>query len=258
MTSIPPPIKTWFGNDSNRCVFDEIPTYWKAYDIITFLADLRLYHSSLYNFLDDNEKEKELLLKAVNSKKRFVVSRTIIKHILLNILEKEKISDIVLIKRKHGRVLVEGNPTIYISLSYSGTKIAITVGKRKLGNDIEVLRPVGIKKIRSYPLFNDRYCMSEKEYIRDFLHIWTLIEAYSKLRDRNPYLYLNSGCLPEDAHLVSYCIDNHSIFSLAFGPDQLNDALLWIDPGCIGTFPSVMKKAVSSSKLSDEDKHVRT
>ena len=89
MTAILPPLQPWSGNTQNKCGFDEILTYWKACDVITFLADLGMYHASLYNFLDEREKEHVQKFKTDYFKKRFTISRSIIKLILQNILDTE-------------------------------------------------------------------------------------------------------------------------------------------------------------------------
>ena len=254
MTAILSPIKPWTENTHNRCGFDEISKYWKACDVITFLADLGMYHPSLYNFLDDREREQEQKFKTGYFKKRFTISRTIIKHLLLNILDTGNVSDIVLDKEKNGRIMVRGRQDLFISLSYSGTCIAVSMGKRKFGSDIEVLRPVEIRKIKSCPLFHNKNYGNRKEEIRDVLHLWTLVEAYAKLHSRNPYIILNYPVLPEDAHFVSYSINHHSILSLAFSSDHTRDTLLWIDPK---TVSSAIKNAACSSTIPDGDTYVR-
>lgn len=254
MIEILPPIKPWSGNTQNRCAFDAIPTYWKGFDVITFLADLGMYHPNLTNFLDDGEKEQEQKFKTEYFKKRFTISRSIIKLILFHILGTGNISDIVLSKKKNGRLIVRGRKDLYISLSYSGTSIALSVGKRKFGSDIEMLRPVQIRKITSSPLFIDTHYRNGKEHSRTVLHLWTLVEAYSKLHTRNPYQILKYPMLPDDARFVSYCINQHAIFSLAFRSDLTSDALLWIDPE---TLFSGIKNAACSSTTSGGDTYVR-
>jgi len=197
--------------------------------MLTFLVGLGIYHPYFSTYLDQHEKEKELEYKTDISKKRFVVSRTIIKHILKNILPVPGLSDIILIRKKYGRILIKDVPEVYISLSYSGTCIAITLGKQKIGNDIEVVRHVDIRKIKSYPLFADTKSRNEKERIRNFLQMWTLIEAYVKLQDRSTYSCLVEKEIFRDANFVSYCINNSSILSLATGSEQVKDALFWLD-----------------------------
>jgi len=229
MAAIPPPLRSWSGTLQNRCAFDEIPAYWQKNDVITFLVDLGIHHPTLNDFLTHSEKEQELGYKPVISRQRFVVSRTILKHILSEILSKEHVTDVILTRNNEGRILVKDHPSVYISLSYSGTSIAITIGKRKLGSDIELVRPLHDKKITSSPIFNDMNCIDEKERIRRVIHVWTLVEAYAKLHDLNPYPLLKNRSLFEDENFVSYCINQHSIFSLASGPDQFTDALLWLD-----------------------------
>ena len=63
MNAIPPSLRLWSGNAVNQCLFEEIPVYWEANDVVTFLADLGMYHSSLYDILDTNEKEREQKFK---------------------------------------------------------------------------------------------------------------------------------------------------------------------------------------------------
>jgi len=234
MTFNPPPVIPWNATHANRCTLEQVFLYWKDNDTLTFLVDLGIYHPSFSTFLDKEEKEHELRYKTAVSRKRFVVSRTLIKHILKPVLSTPTLSDIILIRKKYGRILIKDFPGIYLSLSYSGTCIAITVGKRKIGSDIEVLRPVDIQKIKSHPLFSDTGARNEKERTRHFLRMWTLLEAYAKLSDRNTYACLTEKDFPPEVTFVSYCINSASIFSLASGPDKGKDALLWLDTAGIG------------------------
>lgn len=234
MTVCLPPMRIWQGTPANTCACDEILSYWKVHDTLTFLVDRGIYHRSFRTFLDPDERERALLFKSVISQQRFVVSRTILKHILHAILQTGTVADVLLIRREDGRILVKDVPWMYISLTYSGTCMAITVGKRKIGSDMELVRPVAIRKIKSFPLFKDTKGWNAQERNLHFLHLWTLIEAYAKLHDSNPYPSLTWRVLPRDANFVSYCINNSSIFSLAYGLDEGRDALFRLDSKGIG------------------------
>jgi hypothetical protein len=61
--------------------------------------------------------------------------------------------------------------------------------------------------------------------------VWTLVEAYAKYKDQNPYPLLNSSSLLHDTRFISYCIDKRLILSLAYDTGNLNHAMFWIDPG---------------------------
>lgn len=256
--AILPPLRSWSRTIRNHCAFGEILTYWKAHDAITFLVDLGVYHPSLNDFLTHSEKKQELAYKPVISRQRFVVSRILLKYILREILSKEHIADIVLIRNEEGRILVKNYPSVYICLSYSGASIAITMGKRKLGSDIEVVRPLHDKKIISSPIFNDMNCKNEKERIRQVIHVWTLVEAYAKLHDINPYPLINNRSLFKDGNFVSYCINQHSIFSLATGPDQCTDALVWLDTSGTGKSSYSADKGMGRSDFFAENMNVHT
>jgi len=229
ITTLLPPLRSWSENPKNRCSYEEVPGYWEAYDVITFLADLGMYRPSLFELLDSNEKDRVLKFKTEYFKKRFTLSRSLLKHILQPVLKAGKPSDILLGKEKKGRVTLQGRPDICISLSYSGPCIAITLGKQKIGCDIEVVRPLKADKIASCRLFSDSLHANDREYLRKIIHMWTLVESYAKLYDENPYPILNSCSLAREANFVSYCINNHLILTLASAKKQFTDALVWLD-----------------------------
>lgn len=233
MNATLPPLRSWSGTSVNQCQFEEIPWYWEKNDIVTFLADLKMYYPALYDDLDIGEKEQEQKFKTEYFKKRFTFSRSLLKRILQPVLGADKPLDILLGKEKKGRVILPGRPDICISLSYSGPYIAISIGKQKIGCDIEVVRPVTIRKLESCPFFMQYNRSKDREHLQRVIHVWTIIESYAKLYDKNPYPLLNSCSLFKDANFVSYCINKHMIFSLASEKIQFTDTLVWLGTPCM-------------------------
>ena len=231
--AILPALRPWSQNASNGCAYDRIPVLWESYDIITFLADLGMYHPSLYSVLDPCEKEQEQKLRTEYFKKRFVTSRSILKHIIHRILGTGKPSDIILDKKEKGRIILPGIMDIFISLSYSGPLMAITLGNQKIGSDIEVLRPLRAKKITSCPMVSTTGCTNEKERLSQVIQVWTMAESYAKLHDTNPYPLLNTCSLFYAANFVSYCINQHAVFTLVSGQEQFTDTLVWLDTSAL-------------------------
>jgi len=258
LTVIPPPLRPWSKHRENLCSPDTIPEFWKAHDVITFLADIGMYDATLYSLLNTAEKEQEQQFKSAYFKKRFTVSRYILRHILHHIMGTENTADIILNKEKNGSVRVHNRPDIFISLSYSGACIAVTVGKRKIGSDIERVRPVEMRKIRSSPLFGEVTEGTGKEdHNQHLLHIWTLLEAYAKFHDMSLYPLTHDRFFLPDTHFVSYLIDQRFILSLASDARSVKDILLWIDPACWRVSSSAGKKAAISPPLSGGDTCVR-
>jgi 4'-phosphopantetheinyl transferase len=234
MNGIPPPLRSWAGNPMNQCLFEEIPVYWEANDAITFLADLGMCHPYLFDLLDKREKEQVQKFKTEYFKKRFTLSRSLLKYILQPILAADNPSVIRLGKEKKGRVILPHRPEICISLSYSGPYIAITIGKQKIGSDLEVMRPVKANKISSSQIFINYPHTDDGEYLQRVIHVWTLVESCAKLYDENPYSLLKTSSLFKDANFVSYCINKHLIFSLAFKKKEFTDTLVWLDTSGMG------------------------
>lgn len=229
-TTTPPPLSALSKRPKNRCDADEIPAYWDQYDVLTFLADTGMYETSLCSCLDDGEKERVLRFTSDYFKKRFVVSRSLLKSVLRHIPGTAS-RDAIVISREKKRVVVPKRPDLFFSLSYSGSYVALSVGKQKIGSDIEQIRAGEIRKIRKSPLFDRFSCRSGTGESVHATHLWTLVEAYAKLRDTNPFPLLSTGGVLEDACFRSYCIDNQAVFSLAWDKDSITDTHLWIDTG---------------------------
>jgi len=213
--------------------------------------------AALYHTLDAAEKERFLQFKSEYFKKRFTVSRSILRQILHHIPGTENNDGIVLTREKNGRIRVNTRQDIFISLSYSGSCIALTVGKRKIGSDIESVRPVHLTKIRSNPLFDSLTSGHGKEHNQHLLHVWTLLEAYAKFHDMSLYPLIKDRFFLPDTHFVSYLIDQDSILSLASDSRPMKDTLLWIDPTCRLASSCAGKKTACSPPLPDGDTYVR-
>jgi 4'-phosphopantetheinyl transferase len=259
ISAVPPPLRPWSGNTLTRCAHDEIPSYWDASDMLTFIADLGMHaDSTLPLILDRMEKEREQVFKTEYFKKRFTVSRSILKHILQPILEAKDPTNILLSKEKKGRIMVHGRPDIFISLSYSGTCIAVSVAKRKIGSDIEVVRRLDIRKAWRGSLLEDTTGNNGKECSSHFLQVWTMMESYAKLCDMNLYPLILDRFFLGDARFVSYLIDRHTILTLAYKGDPLKDTLLWIDPEHWQHCSSSEKNVALSSAITEGDTCVRS
>jgi 4'-phosphopantetheinyl transferase len=231
--------------------------FWMTNDVITFLADIGMYDASLYHDLDAVEKKQQQKFKSEYFKKRFAVSRSIIRNILQHIPGMENTADVLLTKEKNGRISLYTKPDIFISLSYSGSCIAVTVGKRKIGSDIERVRRMGLRKIKSIPLFKGVASENGKEQNQHLLHFWTLLEAYAKFHDMSVYPLTHDRYFLPDAHFVSYLIDQRYILSLASDTKPMKEILLWIDPGCKLASSGAGKKAACSPPLPEGDTYVR-
>ena len=259
LTAIPPPLRPWSKHRENLCSPDTIPEYWKTHDVITFLAEIGMYDASLLSLLNTAEKEQVQQFKSAYFKKRFTVSRNVLRQILRALQGTESDADIVLTRGKNGSVRAHNRPEIFISLSYSGSCIAVTVGKRKIGSDIERVRPVEMRKIRSSPLFGEVTGGTGKEnHNQHLLHVWTLLEAYAKFQDMSVYPLTQDRFFLPGTHFASYLIDQRFILSLASDAKPMKDTLLWIEPTtCWLASSGAEKKTACSPPLPEGDTYVR-
>jgi 4'-phosphopantetheinyl transferase len=209
--------------------------YWTAHDAVTFLLDLGADRPALHDLLTKDERERERRFKPAIARRRFVASRAILKHILSEILQKENPAEIVLARTAEGRVLVEGHPDVSLCLAYHGTSLAVTVGRRKIGSDLEGVRPVRDTKITASPIYHAYPCAPGVDRTQQVIHLWTLVESYAKLYDTNPYPLLSRSSPFGDADFASYCIDHRMILSLTSSGGPVSEVLLWLDLPGTGT-----------------------
>src|SRR5690606_23815750 len=85
---------------------ENITRLWEHNDVLIFLIDLDNYGIVGVESLNNDEKESLEKLKTKHSKKRYIVSRTVLKHILYHLLKKKSILDISTYKDEHGEVHV--------------------------------------------------------------------------------------------------------------------------------------------------------
>ncbi len=154
--------------------------------------------------------------------------------------------------------MVHGRPDIFISLSYSGTCIAVSVAKRKMGSDIEMVRPLDIRKVRSCFFFEDSLYKNEKERRCHFLQVWTMMESSAKLCDISLYPLINERFFSVDTHFVSYYINRQAILTLAYKGSPVKEILLWIDPEQWRHISSSGKKVACPPAITDGDSCARS
>lgn len=230
-TTIPavlPPLRPWSKNARTLCEYGDLLPYWTARDAVTVLVDLGMYRPELHALLTDDEKERVLRYQPSRSRRRFVVSRAVLKRILSEIFPEAGAGEIVLARSAEGGIFVRDRPHVHISLSYHDTSIAVTVGKRKLGSDLEGVRPIRDGKITASPVFRECPPADGASHTEQVIHVWTLVEACAKLRDANPYRLLGASSPFRGANLVSYRIDDRLIFSLASAPGPFTEVLVWL------------------------------
>ncbi len=97
---------------------------------------------------------------------RFVLSELLHSHFLEDMSDKISADE-------NGKPYIIGRPDIFISLSHSKGTVAVAVGEKPLGIDIELIRPVSGK-------LKKRVCKEAPETDEEFFRVWTLKEAYLK------------------------------------------------------------------------------
>jgi 4'-phosphopantetheinyl transferase len=211
-----------------------------------------MFDFSVPSILSYEERERVRTFKSEYFKQRFIVSRSLMKAVLQEIVGETMAPGLIVRQETPGRVILQGRSDIFLSLSYSGTCLALTLGKQKIGSDIEMLRQPEMRKIRSCPLF-DMKPGNKKEHTLHFLRQWTMVEAYAKLRDMNLYPLINERFNFNNTSFISYLIDNRAVLSLAADSPAGKSALLWMNPEDWLSDSSSEKNTAGLSEIPDGD-----
>ncbi len=190
-----------------------IPYLWEQNDILILLIDLDNYSVFSTEVLDDTEKENLDKLKTSYFKKRFIISRLVIKYALHSLLKGQSVSDIGTYKDEYGRVHVRDHEELQICISYTVNLFALAISKVKLGIDIELKKLLSPGKFSKY--LSKRVLETEDlENNLDLLTLFTLKEAYCKFSNKNILSCLNKEIDPSNAFSSTYVLIDKYILSV--------------------------------------------
>lgn len=190
----------------------DIPYLWEQNDILILLIDLDS-HTFSTRYLDDNEKEDLNNLKTSYFRERYIVSRTVLKFVLHNLLKGKSIFKISTYKDEYGRVHVRDHEEFNICISYTGNIVSLAISKVNVGIDIELKKPFSTGKFSKY--------LSKQALETDFLGngldlltLFTLKEAYSKFSNKSILSYLNKELDLNNVFSSSYILNDRYILSI--------------------------------------------
>ncbi|HET8686629.1 MAG TPA: hypothetical protein VFM18_08190 [Methanosarcina sp.] len=196
-----------------------IPYLWQQSDVLVFLVDLDNYDMLSTSYLNKIELESLERLQTSHFKKRYIISRTVLKHILCNITNEWSAFGISTYKDEYGKVCIRNHNELYICISYTESIAALAISKVEVGIDIEIQKKLELKStlknLRTKHSLMDKY-VSEV----DILKTWTLKEAYSKFSNESMYLIFNKELDLSSVSHSTYILDNKYILSIITQSDS--------------------------------------
>jgi 4'-phosphopantetheinyl transferase len=199
-------------NLPSSILLEDVPYLWEQNDILILLIDLDSYTFSTV-YLDDSEKEELNNLKTRYFRKRYIVSRTVLKFVLHYLLEGQSVFGIGTYKDEYGRAHIRDHEELKICISYTGNIVSIAISKVKVGIDLELKRPLFTGKFFKY--LNKQ--ASETDGLGnglDNLTLFTLKEAYCKFSNKSILACLNKELDLSNNLSTSYILNNRYILSI--------------------------------------------
>jgi 4'-phosphopantetheinyl transferase len=192
---------------------DEIPHLWQHSDALIFLVDLNDYDTLNTGYLSSIELESLARLKTSYFKRRYIISRTVLKRILCKVTGERSASGISTYKDRNGRVCILNNSELYICISYTESVAVLAVSKVEIGIDIELEKKLALKsnlKDLSMKLLSTDEPISDT----DLLKIWTLKEAYSKFSNNKMHLIFNKELDLSSVNYRTFILNEKYILSV--------------------------------------------
>lgn len=198
---------------------EHIPYLWQHSDVLIFLVELDDYSTFNTGFLNRIELESLERLQTSHFKKRYIISRTVLKHILCSVTGERSSSGISTYKDGHGKVCIRNHNELYICISYTESLAALAISKVEVGIDIEFGKKLSLKS-NLKNLHAKSSCTDEPVSETDFLKIWTLKEAYSKFSNKKMHLIFNKELDLSNVSHSTFVLDNKYIFSVITHSDS--------------------------------------
>jgi len=198
---------------------ENLPHLWAQNDILIFLIDLDDYYTLSMECLNNSEREHIEQLKTTYFKKRYVVSRNVLKQILCQLLNKSSVLEISTYNGEFGEVNILNHKELHICLSYSENIATLAVSKVKVGIDVEIKRPLALKNTLKY-LQTASPFPDKSESNADILIEWTLKEAYCKFSNKSMLSILDKEPNFNNTFYSSSLLDSKYIFSIVTDSDS--------------------------------------
>lgn len=190
-----------------------VPYLWQQSDILVFLVDLDNYDTFSTSYLSKIELKYLERLQTSYFKKRYIVSRTVLKHIICKIANEQSASEISTYKNKYGKVCVFNHNELRICISYTESLAVLAISKVDVGIDIELARKLALKS--TFKNFHKKTSLVDKiTGETDLLKIWTLKEAYSKFSNKKMHLVFNKELELNSVNYSTYVLDNNYLISI--------------------------------------------
>jgi 4'-phosphopantetheinyl transferase len=194
---------------------------WKKNDILIFFVDMDNYDILSIDYLNNAEREHLERLQTKYFRKRFIVSRVVLKHILCHLLNIGSVKEISTYKDNFGEVHILNQEKLYICMSYSENITTLSISKVKIGIDIEIKRSLALKNTLKYLQLTSSY-LDKSASDTDFLKAWTIKEAYCKFSNKSLLSILNKESQLNNACCSNYLFDNKYVFSIVADSDSYN------------------------------------
>jgi len=205
-------------NSPTSILLKDVPYLWEQNDILILLADLDSYTLST-EYLDDNEKEDLNKLKTSHFRKRYIVSRTVLKFVLHHLLEGQSVFKISAYKDEYGRAHVRDHEELRICISYTGNIVSLAISKVNVGTDIELKKPLSTGKFSKY-LNKQALETDSLGNGLDLLTIFTLKEAYCKFSNKSLLSCLNKELDLSSIFSSIYILNDRYILSIITDANQ--------------------------------------
>ncbi len=198
-------------------LLENIPDLWKQNEIIILLINLNSYNILSTEHLDKTEKEHLETLKTNYFKIRYVVSRMVLKSVIIyiqgDILKGQSLSDIGTYNDEYGKVRIRNHRELNICISYTGNIASLAISKVEVGIDIE------LKKMIPRGKMSRHLCITASEAEDfgnepDLLRIWTLKEAYCKFSNKTMLSTLIGKLDLSDVFHSSFILNDKYILSV--------------------------------------------
>ncbi len=192
---------------------ESVPYLWQQSNALIFLVNLNDYDIFSTKYLNEVEMEYLEGLQTGYFKKRYIISRTVLKHILCDIIRERPASGISTYKDGYGRVRIRNHSDLYICISYTQSTVVLAISKIEIGVDIELGKTLALKSnlknLGAKSLLTD-----DSVNEADLLKIWTLKEAYSKFSNKNMHLIFSKKLDLSGVSYFTYFLDNKYILSI--------------------------------------------
>lgn len=182
--------------------------------------ELEKDYKKYFKYLNNYEKNRSDRYVKVEDKARYILGILLMKGILL---KNTNLNELFIKNNLYGKPYIENAENTFFNISHSNDLVAIIIGEKEVGIDIEYVKKIDIESFKNILNADEvKLIESSKNRFMKFYEIWTVKECFSKeegiglsILDRNFTINYENNTIEYENKILNFKTYNFNNYKMS-------------------------------------------